>query len=61
MSVESLEQLRGLRRAGRVVAETLRVLRSAVAPGVSTAELDRLAGETFARHDARSGPILTYD
>jgi methionyl aminopeptidase len=61
MSVESLEQLRGLRRAGRVVAETLRVLRSAVAPGVSTAELDRLAGETFARHGARSGPILTYD
>jgi methionyl aminopeptidase len=44
-----------------VVAETLRVLRSAVAPGVRTADLDRLAAETFARYGARSGPILTYD
>jgi methionyl aminopeptidase len=44
-----------------VVAETLRVLRQAVVPGVRTAELDRLAAETFARHGARSGPILTYD
>jgi methionyl aminopeptidase len=43
MSVESPEQLRGPQRAGRVVAETLRVLRRAVAPGVTTAELDRLA------------------
>jgi methionyl aminopeptidase len=61
MSVESPDQLSGLRRAGRVVAETLRVLRNAVAPGVSTGELDRLAALTFARHGARSGPILTYD
>jgi methionyl aminopeptidase len=60
VSVESPEQLRGLKRAGQVVAETLRVLKDAVAPGVTTAELDRLAGETFARHGARSGPILTY-
>jgi methionyl aminopeptidase len=60
VSVDSPEQLRGLRRAGRVVAETLRVLRAAVAPGVTTAELDQLAAETFERHGARSGPILTY-
>jgi methionyl aminopeptidase len=61
MSVDSPEQLRGLQRAGQVVAETLRVLRRAVAPGVTTAERDGLATETFARHGARSGPILTYD
>ncbi|MBV9607033.1 MAG: type I methionyl aminopeptidase [Solirubrobacterales bacterium] len=60
MSVDSPEQLRGLKRAGELVAQTLRVLRGAVAPGVSTLELDRLAAETFARHGARSGPILTY-
>jgi methionyl aminopeptidase len=60
MSVDSPEQLRGLRRVGRVVAETLGDLRGAVKPGVSTAELDRLAAEAFARHGARSGPILTY-
>ena len=61
MSIDSPDQLRGLRRAGQVVAETLRVLERAVAPGVSTAELDRLAAATFTRHGARSGPILTYD
>lgn len=61
MSVDSHEQLSGLRRAGLVVAETLRVLRAAVRPGVTTAALDRLAAETFARYGARSGPILTYD
>jgi methionyl aminopeptidase len=60
MSVDSPDQLRGLQRAGRVVAETLRVLRDAVAPGVTTGELDRLAAETFTRLGARSGPIITY-
>lgn len=36
-----------MREAGLVVARTLEVLRAAVAPGVSTGELDRLAEETI--------------
>lgn len=60
MSVDSPEQLEGLRRAGHVVAETLRLLRSAVAPGVRTRELDARAADVFAARGARSGPILTY-
>jgi methionyl aminopeptidase len=60
MSVDTPEQLAGLRRAGRVVAATIAALRAAVAPGVRTAELDALAAETFAAAGARSGPILTY-
>lgn len=36
-----------MRVAGLVVGRTLEVLRAAVAPGVSTAELDRLAEETI--------------
>lgn len=60
MSVDTPEQMKGLERAGRVVAATLRSLRRAVAPGVTTGELDALAGEIFAAHGARSGPILTY-
>jgi methionyl aminopeptidase len=60
MSVDTPEQLEGLKRAGRVVAETLRSLRRAVAPGVTTGELDELAEEIFAAHGAQSGPILTY-
>jgi methionyl aminopeptidase len=60
MSVESREQLVGLRRAGRLVAATLRVLRDAVRPGITTAQLDATAAAMFAAHGARSGPILTY-
>lgn len=42
------------------MAETLRCLRRAVGPGVTTGELDRIAADTFARYGARSGPELTY-
>jgi methionyl aminopeptidase len=60
MSIETEEELEGLRRAGRVVAEVLRELRRRVQPGVTTLELDRLAGRVFARHGARSAPKLVY-
>ena len=60
MSIDTPEELEGLRRAGRVVAMTIAALRDAVAPGVTTRELDDLAAETFAAAGARSGPILTY-
>jgi methionyl aminopeptidase len=60
MSVDTPEQLEGLRRAGRVVAQTLEVVKAAVAPGVSTGDLDRIAADYLAEQGARSGPILTY-
>ena len=61
MSVDTPEQLEGLRRAGRVVAQTIEVVKAAVAPGVSTGELDRIAADYLAEQGAHSGPILTYD
>jgi methionyl aminopeptidase len=61
MSIETAEELAGLRRAGHVVAEVLRELRRRVQPGVTTLDLDRLAGRVFARHGARSAPMLVYD
>lgn len=57
MSIETPEQLEGLRRAGAVVAEVLRTLEAAVQPGVTT---DALDAETMAARGARSGPIITY-
>ena len=60
MSVDTPEELEGLRRAGRVVAETIAAVRRAAVPGVTTAELDAIAEAVFERHGARSGPILTY-
>ena len=60
MSVDTPEQLEGLRRAGRVVAETIAAVRRAAVPGVTTAELDAVAQAVFEQRGARSGPILTY-
>jgi methionyl aminopeptidase len=60
MSVETPDELRALQAAGRVVADTIRAMRRAVAPGVSTAELDAIAARIFARAGARSGPRLDY-
>lgn len=41
--LKSLAELEKMRAAGRIVAETLALLASRVAPGVTTAELDQLA------------------
>ena len=60
MSVDSPEQLDGLRRAGLVVAETIASVRRTAVPGVTTRELDAVAQDVFDRHAARSGPVLTY-
>jgi methionyl aminopeptidase len=60
MSVSTPEELQALQAAGKVVADTIRAMRRAVAPGVSTAELDDIAARVFARAGARSGPQLDY-
>ena len=61
MSIDSPDELAGLRAAGRVVAEAIREMARRVRPGVSTGELDEVAARVFARHGARSGPQLDYD
>jgi methionyl aminopeptidase len=61
MTISSVSELEGLRRVGRVVAEALASMRSAVKPGISTEALDAI-GERVARAvGARSAPQLTYD
>jgi methionyl aminopeptidase len=60
MSVDTPEELRGLRAAGQVVAQTIRAMRRGVRPGITTAELDAIARREFARAGARSGPQLDY-
>lgn len=61
MSIDTPEELAGLKAAGAVVAEALREMERAVAPGVSTAELDAIGAAVFAQAGARSGPQLDYD
>ncbi|HWD95338.1 MAG TPA: type I methionyl aminopeptidase [Acidimicrobiales bacterium] len=61
MTIDSDEELEGLLRAGRVVAEARDAMVAAVKPGVTTGELDTIGRETFRRHGARSAPRVTYN
>ncbi len=54
IELKTAAQLGVMRRAGEVVAATLDAVRGAVAPGVTTGELDALARETIASHGATS-------
>lgn len=42
-----------MRRAGRLVGETLAKLEEVIKPGITTAELDRIAEEFITRHNAK--------
>lgn len=60
MSIDHPDDLAGMRRAGRVVAEAIAAMRAAVRPGVTTQAIDDVAAAVFARHGARSAPQLVY-
>ncbi|HEY6359047.1 MAG TPA: type I methionyl aminopeptidase [Vicinamibacterales bacterium] len=60
MSIETEADGVGLRAVGRVVRLTLDALAAAVGPGVTTAQLDRVAAGVLARHGARSAPAMVY-
>ena len=61
MSIDSEEELAGLRAAGQVVALALAAMRTAVRAGTTTGELDAIAVEVLREHGARSAPRLVYD
>ena len=50
----SVDEVRHMRRAGRVVAEMHLAIRDAARPGVTTADLDRVARDVLDRRGARS-------
>ncbi|MHB1536409.1 MAG: type I methionyl aminopeptidase [Acidimicrobiales bacterium] len=55
----SQDEIAKMRRAGRVVAEMHAATRAAIKPGVTTAELDRVAREVLDRRGAKSN-FLNY-
>ncbi len=61
MTIGSAGDLSALQRVGGLVARTLGVMRDAVRPGVSTAQLDAIAERFAHAHGARSAPQLAYD
>lgn len=60
MTIDKPEDLDRLKRAGRVVALTLKAMQEAVRPGLTTAELDQIGAQVMAAHGARSAPQLVY-
>ena len=54
MGRSTAEEIRTMRRAGRVVAEMHNVIRASLAPGVTLLELDAVGREVLARLGARS-------
>jgi len=60
MSINGPEELAGMRAAGAVVCLMLSAMKSAVRPGITTAELDEVGARVMRQHGARSAPTLVY-
>ncbi|MHB1653509.1 MAG: type I methionyl aminopeptidase [Desulfitobacteriaceae bacterium] len=52
IELKTASQIESMRKAGRIVAETLALMREAVRPGVTTLELNRLAEENILNRGA---------
>lgn len=61
MIAKTKEDFENLKTIGRIVAEIRDALRNASKPGVTTKELDELAGRMFEENGAVSGPKGEYD
>lgn len=60
MSIQRPEELAKLKAVGALVRLMLEVMRQAVRPGVSTAELDEIGARTMRQHGGRSAPAIVY-
>jgi methionyl aminopeptidase len=58
MTIDGEDDLEGLRRAGRAVAEARDAMLAAVEPGATTADLDAVGRRVLRAHGARSAPQL---
>jgi methionyl aminopeptidase len=61
MTIRRKDELDALEAAGRIVAKALAAMRAAIAPGVSTGELDDAAAAVLRAEGARSAPRIVYD
>ncbi|RKJ59750.1 type I methionyl aminopeptidase, partial [Butyricicoccus sp. 1XD8-22] len=61
MIVRTQEELEALKKIGRICAEIRDALKEATKPGITTKELDEIAGRMFEEAGAISGPKGEYD
>ena len=57
ITIHGPEEFEGMRRAGRLAAETLDFITPRVEPGVTTGELDRLCHDYILEHGATPAPL----
>lgn len=61
MTIETEDDIVGLKRIGRIVSLILQRMLDAAQPGMATRELDKIGERLLAEFGARSAPILTYN
>lgn len=61
MIIKSNEELEKLKAIGQIVAEIRDTLKENTVAGITTKELDNIAGEMFDKLGAKSAPITEYD
>jgi methionyl aminopeptidase len=60
VTLKTADQIAKMREAGKIVAAMLAATSAAVRPGISTAELDRIAADVLARAGAKSSFLGYY-
>jgi methionyl aminopeptidase len=60
MTIRSPQELEGLKRVGKLVAEAIVLMSKAAQPGVTTRDLDAIGADFLRSHGARSAPQLVY-
>lgn len=61
MTIDNEQDLKQLRLIGRIVFETLMLMKKHLRPGITTRELDLIGAAYLKKHGARSAPIVMYD
>jgi methionyl aminopeptidase len=61
MIAKTEQEIEGLKKIGKIVAEIREALKQATVPGKTTKEIDELAGRLFEEKNAISAPIDQYD
>ncbi|MGZ3727561.1 MAG: type I methionyl aminopeptidase [Pseudobdellovibrio sp.] len=61
MSIQTENDLKALRKIGKIVAQCLQFMGSKLEPGMTTFELDQLGQAFLEKHGARSAPRLVYN
>lgn len=61
MTIENEDDLKKLRAIGRIVYETLMVMKRHMEVGMTTQELDDVGRQNLEKYGARSAPQVTYD